>query len=92
LSAAIAIEAAELQETMLWKSDAEVLDLLRTAKGRERVSHEIADVMIYLLELSHAAGVDAAEAVRDKLAHNAAKYPVDLARGNAQKYDELSQG
>ena len=38
LAAAIAIEAAELQQSLLWKSDTEVDDLLQTDKGECKVT------------------------------------------------------
>jgi dCTP diphosphatase len=46
-------------------------------------------VLIYLVELADALGVDLAAAAHDKIAKNALKYPVEKARGNAKKYDEL---
>jgi hypothetical protein len=49
----------------------------------------MADVLLYLVQLSSALGVDLLAAARDKLARNALKYPVDRARGSARKYDEL---
>ena len=90
LAVALGIEAAELQQEMLWKTDAEVAELLGTDDGHERVSDEIADVLIYALLFCEAAGVDPAAAIRIKLAKNAEKYPVELARGTAAKYDNLN--
>lgn len=90
LAAALAIEAAELQETMLWKSDSEVETLL-AGPARERVSQEIADVLIYAILLAHEARITLADAVRDKLVRNGDKYPVNKSRGNAAKYTELPE-
>ena len=89
LSAALAIEAAELQELLLWKNDGEVDDFVRSKAGHREVSDEVADVMIYALLLCDAAGIDPSAAIRVKLEKNAAKYPVDLAKGSAVKYDKL---
>ena len=91
LAAALGIEAAELQQEMLWKTDAEVAELLGTGDGHGKVSDEIADVLIYALLFCEAAGVDPAAAIRVKLRKNAEKYPVELARGTAAKYDDLDQ-
>jgi dCTP diphosphatase len=34
-------------------------------------------------------GIDSVQAARDKLVANAARYPVEKARGNSRKHDEL---
>ena len=47
------------------------------------------DILIFLLYLANDTGVDLGEAVLAKLEKNAAKYPVEKARGNARKYSEL---
>ena len=56
---------------------------------RDAVGSEVADVLLYLLQLSTALGIDPIEAAQAKLLLNARKYPVDLARGSNKKYDEL---
>lgn len=89
LAAAIAIEAAELQETLLWKSDEQVASALKNEDHRQKVSDEIADVLIFALLFADAAGVDAASSIRKKLLKNEIKYPVERARGSAQKYTEF---
>jgi NTP pyrophosphatase (non-canonical NTP hydrolase) len=91
LAAALAIEAAELQEVMLWKDKAEVADLVASKPGHGKLSDEIADVLIYALLFCDAAGIDPDAAVRIKLKKNAEKYPVDLAKGSAKKYTEFSE-
>ena len=89
LAAAIAIEAAELQERFLWKTDAEVDRDLADAARKAGVAEEIADVVMFAMLLSDRLGIDLAEAIAAKLAANAKKYPVKLARGSARKYTEL---
>ena len=86
LAAALSIEAAELQETMLWKTDEELRLALEDGDARKRVCQEIGDVLIYGLLLCSALGADPAEAIRDKLALNAQKNPIEKARGSAEKY------
>ena len=89
LAAAVSIEAAELQEVMLWKTDREVDELLEGEK-HERIREELADVLIFALLLAHETGVDPADAIRRKLERNEGKYPVDRAKGRADKYTELN--
>ncbi len=55
----------------------------------ERSREEIADVLIFALLFCHELGIDPAETVREKLAVNEEKYPVELSRGKATKWDEL---
>ena len=50
---------------------------------------ELADVLLYLVRLADVLGVDLDEACRSKLAANAAKYPVERARGRGYKYDAI---
>jgi dCTP diphosphatase len=89
LAAALAIEAAELQETLLWKTDAEIQQLLSTRQGRKEVDNEIADVLIFAFLMCDAAGTDPAAAVVRKLRHNREKYPIARSRNNALKYTKL---
>jgi NTP pyrophosphatase (non-canonical NTP hydrolase) len=89
LAAALAIESGELQELMLWKNDDEVQEFIGTPDGKSKLSAEIADILIYALLLCEASAVDPSEAIREKVAANAEKYPVALSRNKALKYTEL---
>lgn len=87
LATALAIEASELQEVFLWKTEEEVAYLLNSP-SRGKVLDEIADVAILLSYFCHDLGIDLDAAVLSKLNKNEAKYPVEKAYGNAKKYDE----
>ncbi len=89
LAAAIAIEAAELQERFLWKTDQEIASDLKAGPKRDAVVEEVADVFLFALLLADRLEIDVGQAIADKLAANEQKYPVALARGNARKYTEL---
>ena len=89
LAMGLGIEAGELAELFLWKSDEEIAAALSDPAYRARVAEELADVQVFLLFLSEATGIPLADAVRAKMTRNAEKYPVEKARGNAKKYDEL---
>jgi NTP pyrophosphatase (non-canonical NTP hydrolase) len=89
LAAAIAIETAELQEMMLWKSDKEVDNFLADAENKTQFAKEIGDILIFTLLICHQTGIDPLQAMRNKLRENASKYPVALAKGKATKYDQL---
>ena len=81
-------EAAELLEHFQWSTPDQSEDVGR--KKSEQISAEIADVAIYLIELADNLGIDLWQAIQKKLQHNAAKYPVEKAKGNALKYTELT--
>lgn len=85
------LEAAELLELTQWQSDAEVAAIPHDPARREAFSDECADVLLYLLLLADAAGIDLAKAATAKLEKNAAKYPVDRAYGSRRKYDQLPE-
>ncbi len=87
LAMALIVEAAELVERFQWLTPEESLAL--DAARREQVRQEIADVLIYLTRLADLLDIDLLDAAAAKLAINARKYPVELARGHAAKYDEL---
>jgi len=87
LSMALAVEVAELQEVFLWLTEQQSRSL--APAKRLAAEEEIGDVTILLLMLADELGVDVLEAARKKLERNRMKYPVDKARGRAEKYDEL---
>src|SRR3990172_6444386 len=74
LATALAVEAAELLEPFQWLTEAQSRHL--SPEQRQAVQHEMADVLIYLIRLADKLDVDLIAAARDKIAHNAVKYPV----------------
>ena len=90
LAAALAIEACELQQAMLWKTDAEVEAGLADGTLKGELGDEIADVLSFALLLAHDLGLDPVELIAGKLARNEQRYPVDKSRGRATKYDKLT--
>ena len=87
LAMALSVEAAELLEVFQWMPDADSRNLEPAA--REAASQEIADVLLYLIQLSDALGVDPIAAAERKIVANAEKYPVEKARGTSRKSTEL---
>ena len=80
LAKSISIEANELLECFQWDEDH--YDL-------EAVSEELADVMVYCIDMLDRLNLDADEIINAKMDKNEAKYPVEKARGVATKYDKL---
>ena len=68
-------------ELFLWKNAEE-------AKV-EKVKEELADVFAYAFLLADKYDLDVKQIVFDKIKRNGEKYPVEKAKGNAKKYNEL---
>lgn len=87
MAVAIAAEAGELLQHFVWQSAAQ--SDARVVERREELASEMADVAILLFEMAHDCGIDLAGAMRQKLARNETRYPVEKARGSNRKYNEL---
>ena len=87
LAMALAVEASELLEVFQWLTEEESRNL--GAEGKAAAADEVADVLIYLLQISRQLGIDPVAAASAKLEKNARKYPVAKSRGNNKKYTEL---
>jgi dCTP diphosphatase len=82
LAKSLVIEAGELLEHFQW---------LEADYDKKEVANELADVLIYSLLLADTLNFDISKIVLSKLALNAKKYPIKLARGSAKKYSKLKQ-
>lgn len=89
LSMALAAEAAELMEHFLWVDPADSVARASEPVRRQKIEEELADIVIYALEFANMTQIDLAAAIEAKMQANARKYPVEKARGRADKYDEL---
>lgn len=85
----LSLEAAELLEHFQWKNPAEIAAHLKTHKTE--VSEELADVLYWILLLSHDLKIDPLAALGKKLKKNAKKYPVSKAKGRHTKYTGLKK-
>ncbi len=77
LAVSAAIEVGELLELFQWQSDKNIQELLNNENYRESLSHEIADVLIYILRLADVTGIDPAQAIIEKMQLNEEKYPAE---------------
>ncbi len=86
---ALVSEAAELMAHFRWSEDGQDAAVLGEVQSLREVRHEVADVLLLLAEFANVAGIDMAQAVQEKMAINAGRYPVEKSRGTARKYDRL---
>ena len=85
LAVSLTLEAAELLEVFQWSGrDLECRDKL------DRIREELADVLSYCVLMADVCGLDLDEILNAKVDKNEAKYPVEKARGRADKYTELT--
>jgi len=82
---ALSVETSELLEIFQWLNEEQTKRL--SDKQLCMVKEEIADVAIYLLRLADVLNIDLNNAVEDKIKMNELKYPVELSKGNSEKYN-----
>ena len=82
---ALVSEAVELMAHFRWSGQGEDADVLGDAQSLREVRHEVADVLLLLAEFANVAGIDMAQAVEEKTAINAERYPVEKSRGTARE-------
>lgn len=80
LAKSVSIEAGELLECFQWDG---------AHFKEEDVKDELADVLVYCIDMANAFGWDIDELILRKMVKNEQKYPVEKAKGNNKKYTEL---
>lgn len=81
LAKSVVIEAAELLELFQWQSS--IVDVSRmSAEFREKVSHEVADIIWYLFLFCDKLNLNLADVLVNKYEHNAKKYPAEKFQGH----------
>lgn len=79
LAKSICIEASELLEVFQWD---------HKEKSIDKVKEELADVLLYCTLMADHYHLDIEEIMLDKLISNEKKYPADIVKGSAKKYNE----
>ncbi len=87
MALSLSLEASELLEHFQWRNGEEIVKYVETHKTE--VSDELADVLYWVLLISHDLNIDIAEAVKEKIQKTEKKYPIDKAKGKYIKYDQL---
>lgn len=73
LSMALSVEVAELVEHFQWLTEEESRNI--QGDKLEEVKEEVADVLLYLLQICNQLDIDPVDAAQKKLIKNALKYP-----------------
>ena len=75
LAMAMVVEAAELLEIFQWMTPEASLRISQDTAKQQHLGEEIADVLVYLVQIADRAGIDIEAAVDRKIGLNAVKYP-----------------
>lgn len=78
LASALIVEAGELLEHFQWMTEEQSRNLTREKLAEVR--GEMADVLLYLVQIGNALRIDVVAAGREKLAVNAGRFPVSDAK------------
>ena len=57
--------------------------------AKKRNKEELADVFAYAFLMADKCGLNVKDIIMEKIKQNSEKYPIDKAKGNAKKYNEL---
>jgi NTP pyrophosphatase (non-canonical NTP hydrolase) len=74
-------------EHFQWKSKEEIEEYIKTHK--EHIGEELADVLYWVLLISHDLNIDILDALDKKILKNESKYPLEKAKGKHTKYNNL---
>ncbi len=88
LSSALCVEAAELLDIFRWARDFEIAEIAQ--HQLPEIESEVADMAILLSYLCHDLNISIENAVRKKLKVNQERYPVEISKGIATKYNKLT--
>jgi NTP pyrophosphatase (non-canonical NTP hydrolase) len=83
----LVLEAGEVMEHFQWRNESDIEEYLKSNKSL--IGEELADVLYWVLLLSHDLGIDIEKALAGKLVKNGKKYPLKKAKGSKKKYNEL---
>lgn len=88
LSMAIGSEVGELMAHFRWMVSKEEEQAAVKYKNKTEIAHEVADIMMLLLEFAKLTEIDIAQVVKEKLDINEIRYPVEQFKGKNHKYTE----
>lgn len=88
LAISISLEASELLEVFQWKDHISTKELVKDEKLLSKIKEELADVLIYCLNLGNNLNLDIKQIILDKIKRNEEKYPSDKVKGSEKKYTE----
>ena len=89
LAMALAGEAGELLEHFQWLTEEQSANL--SPEKQRAVSHELADILNYLVRLAQRLDIDLLAATDEKIAINERRYPAEKVRGDARRASDYKE-
>lgn len=89
MSLSLILEASELLEHFQWKNGIELQTYIK--QNKSDISDELADILYWVLLISHDLDIDIVEAFNNKMKINELKYDENKSKGSNKKYTELSK-
>jgi dCTP diphosphatase len=83
----LVLESSEVLEHFQWKNSDEIDQYVKDAKAE--IGEELADVLYWVLLMSHDLDINVVKALEDKIKKNESRYPVAKAKGRHTKYNKL---
>lgn len=83
----LVLEAGEVVEHFQWKNKEEIDKYIETNKAD--IGEELADVLYWVLLMSHDLKIDILDVLDKKIKKNEEKYPLEKAKGKHTKYNNL---
>jgi NTP pyrophosphatase (non-canonical NTP hydrolase) len=87
LAISLMLEAGEVLEHFQWKNNEEIEKHIKNNKND--IGEELADVLYWVLLMSYYLNIDILDSLERKISKNEEKYPVEKAKGRADKYTNL---
>lgn len=87
LALSLVLEAAEVMEHFQWKNMKEMEKYIR--ENKVAIGEELADVLYWVLLMSHDLDINVEKALNYKMEINEKKYPLEKAKGKHTKYNKL---
>ena len=81
LAIAISTEAAEILNHFRFRNGEDLEKYMADAENKKELSHELADVLAFLVRLADKTDVDLAAALKEKMEINGKRFPVETAKG-----------
>lgn len=87
LALSLLLESSEVLEHFQWKNGDEIQKHIE--KNKKEISHELADVLYWVLLMANDLGIDLSKSFEEKLKINEKKYPIEKSKGKSDKYTKL---
>ncbi len=87
MALSLVLEATEVMEHFQWKNGEDINTYVKNNKVE--ISEELADVLYWILLMSHDLKIDIEKAVDRKIELTEKKYPIEKSKGKSTKYNKL---